>query len=275
MDTKKLFKDIIYLILLFGISALLMFFYIYDENITAVFSFLILTGTITLINGFSLIAIRNKNIFYAVSAIICFILWLYPLYRKLQNLLPNNTGIWVYLLILTLFIPGIANCLYTILYYIIIELKEKKAGRKILTANKILSIISLVITAVSAAFLISAVIRLSTQIPKDIEIRKQSYSSAVNLAEEIALEYEKSDLMIEEILNKYEFTYDNSDEKIYIIEESDEVSIIINTSTDKNDNLSSTIIVSCDNIGFVIPNIYAKNFYDGESAVISLNNHAE
>lgn len=275
MDIKKFFKNIIYIIALFGVSGLFILFNIYDENASAVFSFFVLIGAAVLINGFSLIAIRTKNVFYSVSDLVCLVLWLYPLYRRAQDLLPEGIGIWAYLLMLTAFLPAIACCLYTIMYHIIIDLKKKKAGRKTLTAKKVLSIISIVITIVSAIFLILSAVRLATQIPKDIEQRKQSYSDTVNMAKEIAQEYQESDLVLEEILDKYELTYDNSDENVYIIEELDEVSMIIKTTKDEDDNLSGTINVSCDNIGFIIPNYYARNIYNGEESEIPLNIKSE
>lgn len=275
MDIKKFFKNIIYIIALFGVSGLFILFNIYDENASAVFSFFVLIGAAVLINGFSLMAIRTKNVFYSVSDLVCLVLWLYPLYRRAQDLLPENTGIWAYLLMLTAFLPAIACCLYTIMYHIIIDLKKKKAGRKTLTAKKVLSIISIVITLVSAIFLILSAVRLATQIPKDIEQRKQSYSDTVNMAKEMAQEYQESDLVLEEILDKYELTYDNSDENVYIIEELDEVSMIIRTTKDEDDKLSGTINVSCDNIGFIIPNYYARNIYNGEESEIPLNIKSE
>lgn len=271
MDIKKFFKNIIYIIALFGVSGLFILFNIYDENASAVFSFFVLIGAAVLINGFSLMAIRTKNVFYSVSDLVCFALWLYPLYGKAQNLLPEGTGIWAYLLILTAFLPAIACCLYTIMYHIIIDLKKKKAGRKALTAKKVLSIISIVITLVSAIFLILSAVKLATQIPKDIEQRKQNYSDTVNMAKEMAQKYKDTDLVLEEILDKYELTYDNSNENVYIIEELDEVSMIIKTTKDEDDNLSGTINVSCDNIGFIIPNYYAWNIYNGEESEIPLN----
>lgn len=275
MDIKKFFKNIIYIIALFGVSGLFILFNIYDENASAVFSFFVLIGAAVLINGFSLIAIRTKNVFYSVSDLVCLALWLYPLYRRTQDLLPENTGIWAYLLMLTAFLPAIACCLYTIMYHIIIDLKKKKTGRKTLTAKKVLSIISIVITLVSAIFLILSAVNLAIQIPQDIEQRKQSYSDTVNMAKEMAQEYQESDLVLEEILDKYELTYDNSDENVYIIEELDEVSMIIRTTKDEDDKLSGTINVSCDNIGFIIPNYYARNIYNGEESEIPLNIKSE
>lgn len=275
MDIKKFFKNIIYIIALFGVSGLFILFNIYDENASAVFSFFVLIGAAVLINGFSLIAIRTKNVFYSVSDLVCLALWLYPLYRRTQDLLPENTGIWAYLLMLIAFLPAIACCLYTIMYHIIIDLKKKKAGRKTLTAKKVLSIISIVITLVSAIFLILSAVNLAIQIPQDIEQRKQSYSDTVNMAKEMAQEYQESDLVLEEILDKYELTYDNSDENVYIIEELDEVSMIIRTTKDEDDKLSGTINVSCDNIGFIIPNYYARNIYNGEESEIPLNIKSE
>ena len=70
MDIKKFFKNIIYIIALFGVSGLFILFNIYDENASAVFSFFVLIGAAALINGFSLIAIRTKNVFYSVSDLV-------------------------------------------------------------------------------------------------------------------------------------------------------------------------------------------------------------
>lgn len=275
MNFIKTFKNLIYIVTLFGISALFILFHIYDENAEAVFSFMVLIGAAALINGFSLIAIKTKNVFYAVSDLVCFALWLFPLYCKAQDLLPDGTGIWAYLLMLTAFIPAAACCIYTILYHILINCKKKNAGKKTLTANKVLSIIGISVTVAFSVFLILSVVKLGTQIPEDIEQRKQSYSDTVNLAKEIAQEYKESDLVLEEILYKHNLTYDNSDENVYIIEELDEVSMIIRISKDEDDNLSGAINVSCDNIGFIIPNYYALNIYSGEESEIPLNIKSE
>lgn len=272
MKTTDLIKNTAYMVLLFGISAFLIFLKIYDTSSEALFSLFVLISSIALINGFSIITIRKKNVFYAVSNIICLALWIYPLYIKTQDFLPNETGIWAFILILAAFLPALANCIYTLFYFIIIDVRKKKAGKRISGTKKILSIISIVATCAGAVLLIVVGVKLGIQIPKNIENVKQDYLSAVNLSKEISKEYTNSDLIIEEVLNKHQLTYDNPEDNYYIIEENETICITIDTSLeeDAGKHQGNVICVSSDSIAMGIPQLFTITLYSGETENIQL-----
>lgn len=272
MKITDLAKKIIYAVLLFGLSAFLIFLRIYDENAVRIFSLAVFMCAAALLNGFSLIAVKKQNIFYAVSDLICLALWVYPLYKMFGDILPAGTGIWAYILLWTVLLPCAAGCLYTVLYCIIINRKKKRAGKKTLTAKKVISIICIAVTAVSAIAATAFTVKLGMQIPKDAEERKQSFSVAAGFADETAEEYKSSDLVIEEILNNRGLTYDNSTKDFYIIEEKDGICITIDASAGENyDDKNGVISVTSDSIGIGILNLFERDFYSGEeyTAVIS------
>lgn len=105
-------------------------------------------------------------------------------------------------------------------------------------------------------------------IPKEMEQRKQNYSDTINLANEIAKEYKNSDLIIDEILDKHQLTYDCPEESLYIVEEKDGVFMTINMTDNNKDE--KTISVSSENIGIGILQRFNIDFYKSETQTISL-----
>lgn len=256
--------------MVFGISSILMFTDIYNIDSIIILSIFILIGIIALINGFSLIALRKKNIFYAISNLVYIALWTYPLYIKTQDFIPENKVIWSYILIWMTFLPALASSIFTIIFTA--KEKKKNTAEKAETAKKVLSIISIVVTAAAVVLFIVSAVKLCIQIPKDIENRKQAYSDSVSMAKEMANEYKSSDLIIEEILSKHQLTYDNAEKNLYIIEDNDGISMIINTAKPSEDNKTdeNTISVSSDEIGIGIANLFTIPLYSSETEAISL-----
>lgn len=264
MKPINLIKNIIYLLLLFGISAVLMFVKMYDSDTINVFSFLILLLTVALLNGFSFIAVQKKNTFYAVSDLVCFLLWIYPLYVKVQDIFPNHTGIWLYVLILAACLPCAAVCIFILIY----TLTKDKHNKKLLKAKTILSAINIAVLCAAVVLILITGIRMGILIPKEMEQRKQNYSDTINLANEIAEEYKNSDLIIDEILDKHQLTYDCPEESLYIVEEKDGVFMTINMTDNNKDE--KTISVSSENIGIGILQRFNIDFYKSETQTISL-----
>ena len=265
MKPIELIKNILYLFLLFGISAVLMFVKMYDSDTINVFSFLILLFIVALLNGFSFIAVRKQNTFYAVSDLVCFLLWVYPLYVKVQDIFPNHTGIWLYVLILAACLPCAAVCIFTIIYTLA---KKDKLNKKLLQAKRVLSAINIVVLCTAVVLVLITGISLGVLIPKEIEQRKQDYSDTIHLANEITEEYKNSDLIIDEILDKHQLTYDCPEENLYIVEEIDGVFMTINMTD--NNKKGKTISVSSENIGIGILQRFSIDFYKSETQTISL-----
>ncbi|MDE5984760.1 MAG: hypothetical protein K2H13_05855 [Eubacterium sp.] len=257
-----LLKNILYVILLFGLSAILLLTKIYCDEILQPFAYFVIGGAIAIINSFAFIALKKENSFYAIANLVCTALWIYPLYTKIQEAL-SDVGIWVYILVYILFLPAVAGCITEIISCCIKQEQAKKAA----AAKKTLSIITIIITAAAIVLAVLSAVKLNTQIPKEIENKKEAYSNAVALANNIANDYKNSDLIIEEVLDKYQLTYDNSEQNYYIIEESNNIHITVDSSTEEGKNM---ITVSSDAISWGIPKLFEANLYESQTEQIPL-----
>lgn len=258
-----LLKNILYIILLFGLSAILLLLKIYCEEISQAFIYLIITGAAAIINGFAFIAIKKENSFYAISNLVCTALWVYPLYTKMQEALSGNTGIWIYILAYILFLPAVAGCITEIIGCCIKQEQIKKSD----AAKKALSVITIVITIAAVVLACVSAIKLSSQLTKKIETEKEAYSSTLELANHIAEDYKSSDLIMEEILDKYNLTYDKPEQNYYIIEENNHINMTIDTSTEEGKNI---ITVSSDAISWGISNLFESSLYELQTEQIAL-----
>lgn len=256
-------KNIIYVILLFGLSAILLLTDIYCEGVSQTFTYLLMAGSAAIVNGFAFLALKKENAFYAVANLVCTALWVYPLFTKMQEALPDTTGIWVYILAYAAFLPAVAGDITELIGCCIKQEQAKKAA----TAKKALSIIAIVAAVAAAALTILSAVRLSSQLPKEIESRKEAYASAVELANNIANDYKSTDLIMEEVLDKYQLTYDNSAENCYVIEELNNIHMTIDTSAEEGKNV---ITVSSDGIGWGISKLFESSLYDAQNEQISL-----
>ena len=93
-------------------------------------------------------------------------------------------------------------------------------------------------------------------------------NSGVKL-EEIIAEYQKNDLIIEEILDSRRLTYDTADDNTYIVEDFDGLNITIYTKNNKSEN-KNTVCVSSSSIGIGIPKWFFIEFYQGQSQSLPL-----
>lgn len=72
---------------------------------------------------------------------------------------------------------------------------------------------------------------------------------------------------MEEVLDKYQLTYDNSAENCYVIEELNNIHMTIDTSAEEGKNV---ITVSSDGIGWGISKLFEASLYDAQNEQISL-----
>lgn len=214
-------------------------------------------------NGFAFIAIKKENSFYAIANLLCTALWVYPLYKKMQEALSGNSEIWVYLLAYILFLPAVASCITELISCCVKQEQTKKAA----AAKKALSIITIIVTAAAVVLAVLSAVKLNNQLPKEIENKKEAYSNAAELANNIANDYKNSDLIIEEVLDKYQLTYDNSEQNYYIIEECNNIHITIDTAAEEGKNV---ITVSSDAISWGIPKLFETNLYESQTEQIPL-----
>lgn len=268
MKVKKLIKEILYLIILFAVSALLIFTNIYGIANTAVFSATALFGFVALVNGFSLIALKKKNIFCSVANLICALIFSYPLFLKARDGFSQLSAPITILLLIVFFLPTILNFLFVIISSLA---KNKGNSNGKLKARKFLSVITIIFTCVFVVLTVIYAVKSNTQISDNVQECKDNYSAQIDLANEMVQEYTTSDLIIEEVIDNHQLTYSTPKDNIYTIEQLGNVTITINTNTNtEEDSLANSIIVSDENVGIRIPKIYSHNFYTGESQTISI-----
>lgn len=135
--------------------------------------------------------------------------------------------------------------------------------------KKSFSVIGIVLTSatVLATVILTVIFGFNTY--NDVKQRKQDYTSAVKAAEEITAEYQKNDLIIEEILDSRRLTYDTADDNTYIVEDFDGLNITIYTENNKSEN-KNTVCVSSNSIGIGIPKWFFIEFYQGQSQSLPL-----
>lgn len=257
-----LIKNILYIVGLFGLSAILLLTKIYCEEVSQTFTYLTIAGAAAIINGFAFIALKKENSFYAAANLVCTALWVYPLFTKMHEAL-SNSGIWVYLLAYAAFLPAAAGCITEIVGCCI----QNKQAKKAETAKKALSIITIAAVIAAAVLAVLSAVNLNNQLTQETENRKEAYSSAAELANNIANDYKTSDLIMEEVLDKYQLTYDNSQENYYIIEDLNNIHMAIDTSAEEGKHVIS---ISSDGISWGIPKLFEAELCDVQSEQIPL-----
>lgn len=255
-----LLKNILYVILLFGLSAILMLTSIYCEKIAQPFAYLVIAGAAAIINCFALIALKKENSFYAIAALLCTALWAYPIYTKINEI---GAEPWVYIAAYAALLPAVVCCITEIISCCI----KKEQAKKAKTTKTVLSVISIAITIAAAVLAVLSAVNLNNQLTTEINSRKEAYSSAAELANNIANDYKSSDLIMEEVLDKYQLTYDNSQENYYVIEELNNIHMTIDTSAEEGKNVIS---ISSDEISWGISKLFETSLYDTQSEQISL-----
>lgn len=255
-----LLKNVIYVILLFGLSAILMLTNIYCDGIAQAFAYLVIGGAAAILNVFSLIALKREKSFYAAADLLCTVLWAYPIYTKINE---SGLDMWVYIVSYAALLPAVLCCVTEIIGCCI----KKEQAEKAKNTKKVLSVIGIVIAIAAAVLTALSAVHLNTQFTTEINNRKEAYSAAAELANQIANDYKSSDLIIEEVLDKYQLTYDHTEENYYIIEELNSIHMTIDTSAEEGKNVIS---VSSDGIGWGISRLFEVSIYDAQNEQISL-----
>lgn len=262
MKVKDLIKSILYIAVLFGITALLIPLNYYGTGAYPLFCATVIICAGALLNGFSLIALIREKIFYAVSDLVCIVLWSYPIYTKASELLNSNLFAISILITCALLLPALILCEFTIISCI------KKSGQ-MQKMKKSFSVIGIVLTSATVLATVILTVIFGFNAYNEVKQKKQDYTSAVKAAEEITAEYQKNDLIIEEILDSRRLTYDTDDDNTYIVEDFDGLNITIYTKNNKSEN-KNTVCVSSSSIGIGIPKWFFIEFYQGQSQSLPL-----
>lgn len=195
---------------------------------------------------FSAAALKKHSIFISVITITFFlVLGCYSVYAPMMSAgfvqkPADFIDPLVYISAIILFLPMLANCIYTFIYSV--KIKKLKNTRRNLKQCKIQ--ITVTVCLAVAVFLLSIIgcIKLYFDTQEMIEIRNRDFEQACKISQEIAFQTENTDKPIEDILDEKDINYDKSGDGFYSLCLKEESGIIWHIDLYSTDEIPSPCI---------------------------------